>query len=260
MNDIAPRLEIEQFICRSDNYGVLIHDPQSALTASIDAPDAAAVEAALKRRGWTLDFIFTTHHHLDHVEGNEALKAKYGVGIIGPKAEETKIPGIDRTVKDGDEFTFGLFRVKAIATPGHTGGEISYYIPDAKAVFTGDTLFALGCGRLFEGTPLTMFQSLQKLIALPGDTAVYCGHEYTESNARFALTIDPANSALKERAAEIARLRAADRMTLPSSIALEMATNPFLRWHDAGIRSRLGLQDAPDEAVFAEIRKRKDMF
>lgn len=137
---------------------------------------------------------------------------------------------------------------------------MSYYLPDAKAVFTGDTLFALGCGRLFEGTPLTMFQSLQKLVALPGDTAVYCGHEYTESNARFALTIDPANSALKERAAEIVRLRAADRMTLPSSIALEMATNPFLRWHDAGIRSRLGLQDAPDEAVFAEIRKRKDMF
>lgn len=260
MNSIAPRLEIEQFICRSDNYGVLIHDPQSALTASIDAPDAAAIEAALKRRGWTLDFIFTTHHHLDHVEGNEALKAKYGVSIIGPKAEETKIPGIDRTVKDGDEFTFGLFRVKTIATPGHTAGEVSYYLPDAKAVFTGDTLFALGCGRLFEGTPLTMFQSLQKLVALPGDTAVYCGHEYTESNARFALTIDPANSALKERVAEIARLRAADRMTLPSSIALEMATNPFLRWHDAGIRSRLGLQDAPDEAVFAEIRKRKDMF
>ncbi|MFK0685868.1 hydroxyacylglutathione hydrolase [Ochrobactrum sp. BD67] len=260
MNGIASRLEIEQFICRSDNYGVLIHDPQSALTATIDAPDAAAIEAALQRRGWTLDFVFTTHHHLDHVEGNEALKAKYGVSIIGPKAEETKIPGIDRTVQDGDEFTFGLFRVKVIATPGHTAGEVSYYLPEAKAVFTGDTLFALGCGRLFEGTPLTMFQSLQKLIALPGDTAVYCGHEYTESNARFALTIDPANSALKERAAEIARLRAADRMTLPSSIALEMATNPFLRWHDAGIRSRLGLQDAPDEAVFAEIRKRKDMF
>lgn len=150
MNGIAPRLEIEQFICRSDNYGVLIHDPQSALTATIDAPDAAAIEAALQRRGWTLDFVFTTHHHLDHVEGNETLKAKYGVSIIGPKAEETKIPGIDRTVQDGDEFTFGLFRVKAIATPGHTAGEVSYYLPEAKAVFTGDTLFALGCGRLFE--------------------------------------------------------------------------------------------------------------
>ncbi len=260
MHRMKQGLDIEQFICRSDNYGVLIHDPRSALTAAIDAPDAHAIEAALERRGWTLDFIFTTHHHLDHVEGNEALKARFGVSIIGPEAEKAKIPGIDRTVKDGDEFTFGLFKVKVIATPGHTAGEVSYYLPESGVVFTGDTLFALGCGRLFEGTPSTMFQSLRKLIALPGDTAVYCGHEYTEGNARFALTIDPENSALKERAAEIARLRAADRMTLPSSIALEMATNPFLRWHDRAIRARLGLHDAPDEAVFAEIRKRKDMF
>ncbi|NNU59303.1 hydroxyacylglutathione hydrolase [Ochrobactrum soli] len=260
MVEIAHKLEIEQFICRSDNYGVLIHDPVSALTAAIDAPDAYAIEAALERRGWTLDFIFTTHHHLDHVEGNAALKKKFGLSIIGPKDEESKIPGIDRTVHDGEEFTFGLFKVRVISTPGHTAGEISYYIPDAKVVFTGDTLFALGCGRLFEGTPATMFRSLQKLVALPGDTAVYCGHEYTESNARFALTIDPDNSALKERALEIGRLRTADKMTLPSSISLEMATNPFLRWHDSRIRARLGMQDAPDEAVFAEIRKRKDLF
>ncbi|PWL19611.1 hydroxyacylglutathione hydrolase [Falsochrobactrum shanghaiense] len=254
------RLDIEQFICRSDNYGVLIHDPESELTASIDAPDADAIEAALERRGWTLDFIFTTHHHLDHVEGNETLKAKFGISIIGPGEEAAKIPGLDRPVGDGDEFTFGLFQVQVISTPGHTAGEISYYLPDAGVVFTGDTLFALGCGRLFEGNPATMFRSLQKLIALPGETAVYCGHEYTESNARFALSVDPGNSALKERALEIARLRAADRMTLPTTIALEMATNPFLRWHDAGIRARLGLQDAPDEVVFAEIRKRKDLF
>ncbi|SBW14781.1 hydroxyacylglutathione hydrolase, putative [Brucella sp. 10RB9215] len=260
MHRMEQRLEIEQFICRSDNYGVLIHDPESALTATIDAPDAYAIEAALERRGWTLDFIFTTHHHLDHVEGNEPLKAKFGVSIIGPEAEKAKIPGIDRTVKGDDEFTFGLFKVKVISTPGHTAGGISYYLPDAKVVFTGDTLFALGCGRLFEGTPATMFHSLEKLVALPGDTALYCGHEYSQNNARFALTIDPDNSALKERAKEIARLRAHERMTLPSTIALEMATNPFLRWHDRTIRARLGLQDAPDEAVFAEIRKRKDMF
>ncbi len=254
------RLDVEQFICRSDNYGVLIHDPVSALTASIDAPDAAAIEAALARRGWTLDFVFTTHHHLDHVEGNEALKKKFGVTIVAPAAEASKIPGVDRTVKHGDSFTFGLFEVRVIATPGHTAGEVSYYLPEAKMVFTGDTLFALGCGRLFEGTPATMFESLRRLVALPGDTAVYCGHEYTEGNARFALSVDPDNPALKERAAQIARLRAADRMTLPSTIALEMATNPFLRWHDRGVRARLGLSDAPDEAVFAEIRKRKDIF
>lgn len=260
MSPIKAQLDIEQFICRSDNYGVLIHDPESALTAAIDAPDADAIEQALDRRGWTLDFIFTTHHHFDHVEGNEKLKRKFGVSIIGPKDEADKIPGIDRIVEDGDVFTFGLFNVQVISTPGHTAGEISYYLPEAKVVFTGDTLFALGCGRLLEGRPETMFRSLQKLIALPGDTAVYCGHEYSESNARFALTIDPENSALKERATEIARLRAADRMTLPSTIALEMATNPFLRWHDKGIRARLGLQEASDAEVFAEIRKRKDMF
>lgn len=254
------RLDIEQFICRSDNYGVLIHDPESELTASIDAPDANAIEQALQRRGWTLDFIFTTHHHHDHVEGNEALKRKFGVSIIGPKAEESKIPGIDRTVRDGETFTFGLFTVKTIATPGHTAGEVSYYIPEAKTVFTGDTLFALGCGRLFEGTAETIFQSLQKLVALPGDTAIYCGHEYSESNARFALSIDPDNSALKERSESIHRLRAADKMTLPTTIALEMATNPFLRWHDRAIRTRLNMDAASDAAVFAEIRKRKDLF
>lgn len=254
------RLEIEQFICRSDNYGVLIHDPESNLTAAIDAPEERAIIAALDRRGWTLDFVFVTHHHFDHVDANLALKQKMGISIIGPKDEEAKIPGIDRTVSDGDVFTFGQFQVHAIGTPGHSAGEISYYIPDAKLVFTGDTLFALGCGRLFEGTPATMFASLQKLIALPADTAVYCGHEYTESNARFALSVDPDNSALKERADSITHLREADQMTLPSSIALEMATNPFLRWHDARIRANLGMINASDEAVFTEIRKRKDHF
>ena len=254
------RLDIEQFICRSDNYGVLIHDPASNCTAAIDAPDALAIEAALRRRGWTLDFIFTTHHHFDHVDGNLALKEKFGLTIIGPEAEKDKIPGIDRTVRDGDTFPFGQFMVNVIATPGHTAGEVSFHIPDAKVVFTGDTLFALGCGRLFEGTPAMMLESLRRLAALPGDTAVYCGHEYTEGNARFALTIDPENATLRERARDIAQLRANDRMTLPSTIALELATNPFLRWHDRNIRDRLGLVGAADEIVFAEIRKQKDIF
>lgn len=255
-----PRLDIEQFTCRSDNFGVLIHDPESGLTAAIDAPEEAPILAALRRRGWELDFIFTTHHHPDHVEANLPLKQRFGLTIIGPEAEKASIPGIDRTVSDGDRFDFGRFEVQAIATPGHTAGEISYYLPQAKVAFTGDTLFALGCGRLFEGTPATMFRSLSRLIELPGDTSVYCGHEYTESNARFALTIDPENPALKERAKEIARLRGAGRPTLPTTIALEMATNPFLRWHDPRIRVRLGMQDASDEEVFAEIRKRKDHF
>ncbi len=253
-------LQIEQFSARSDNFGVLIHDPEASVTASIDAPDENAILEALKRRGWKLTHIFTTHHHGDHVEANFALKKRFGAEIIGPRDEETKIPGIDRALSHGERFAFGTFEVEAISTPGHTAGEISFHIPAAKVVFTGDTLFSLGCGRLFEGTPATMFKSLQRLTALPGDTEVYCGHEYTESNARFALTVDPENSALKERAKEVTALREAGHPTLPTTILREMATNPFLRWHDPSIRRNLKMEDASDEAVFAEIRKRKDNF
>ena len=253
-------LQIEQFTARSDNFGVLIHDPDADLTASIDAPDENAILTALKRCGWRLTHIFTTHHHGDHVEANLALKQRFGAQIIGPAAERAKIPGIDRDVGHGDRFSFGNFEVEVIATPGHTAGEISYHIPAAQVAFTGDTLFSLGCGRLFEGTAATMFKSLQRLTALPGDTKVYCGHEYTESNARFALTIDPENSALKERAREVAKLREEGIPTLPTTILREMATNPFLRAHDPMIRRNLGMESASDEDVFAEIRKRKDNF
>ncbi|MCO4317751.1 hydroxyacylglutathione hydrolase [Phyllobacterium sp. 21LDTY02-6] len=253
-------LQIEQFPARTDNYGVLVHDPAAGLTAAIDAPEEQAILAALKRRGWKLTHILTTHHHNDHVEANLALKQRFGIEIIGPEAEKASIPGIDRTVKDGDQFKFGNYDVKVISTPGHTAGEVSYFLPEAKVVFAGDTLFSLGCGRLFEGTPATMFRSLQKLVALPVETTVYCGHEYTESNARFALAIDPDNSALKERAREVQVLREAGLPTLPTTIMREMATNPFLRWHDPAIRRNLKLEHASDEAVFTEIRKRKDNF
>lgn len=252
------RLEIEQFYCREDNFGVLIHDPETGLTASIDAPEELAIRSALARRGWKLDYIFTTHHHFDHVDANEALKRTYGAKITGPSAE--KIPGADRGVKDGDTFQFGSFEVQVIATPGHTAGEVSYYLPQAKVVFTGDTLFALGCGRLFEGTPADMYASLQKLALLPVDVKVYCGHEYTLSNLRFALDVDGTNPALKERGREIERLRAEGLPTLPTSIGLEMATNPFLRTHDGAIAKRLGMEDASELQIFAELRKRKDHF
>ena len=253
-------LEIEQFICRSDNIGVLIHDPVNNLTAAIDAPEEAPILAALERRGWMLDYIFTTHHHYDHVEANFALKQKYGLKIYGPRAESDKIPEIDVTLNDGDNFRFGQFEVQVLSTPGHTKGEISYYIPQSKVAFTGDTLFSLGCGRLLEGTPQQMFRSLKVLSALPADTAIYCGHEYSASNARFALTIDPDNEALQQRAAEITRLRANDQLTLPTSIARELATNPFLRASDRQIRARLSLTDASDEQVFTRIRALKDNF
>ncbi|MDQ0996974.1 hydroxyacylglutathione hydrolase [Phyllobacterium ifriqiyense] len=253
-------LQIEQFNARSDNFGVLIHDPETNLTASIDAPEEQPILDALKRRGWKLTHILTTHHHNDHIEANLALKKRFGVEIVGPEAEKSQIPGIDRTLSHGDHFQFGSFEIEVISTPGHTNGEISFFIPAAKVLFAGDTLFSLGCGRLLEGTPATMFESLQKLVALPGDTQVYCGHEYSESNARFALSIDPDNSALKERAREITALRAAGQPTLPTTILREMATNPFLRWHDPVIRKNLKMENASDEAVFTEIRKRKDHF
>lgn len=253
-------LEIEQFICRSDNIGVLIHDPVNNLTAAIDAPEEAPILAALQRRGWKLDYIFTTHHHFDHVEANFALKQKFGLIIYGSHSEADKIPEIDVTLNDGDSFQFGQFEVQVLSTPGHTKGEISYYIPQSKVVFTGDTLFSLGCGRLLEGTAQQMFKSLRVLTALPADTAIYCGHEYSASNARFALTIDPDNEALQQRTAEITRLRANDQLTLPTSMAQELATNPFLRASDAQIRAHLSMTDASDEQVFTRIRALKDNF
>lgn len=253
-------LQIECFPCRSDNYGVLLHDPETLLTASIDAPEEAAIVAAAERRGWTLSHIFTTHHHGDHVEGNLALKERYGLAIIGPAAEARKIPGIDRTVADGSSFLFGNNTVRVIETPGHTAGHVCYHLPDAKLLFAADTLFALGCGRLFERPASDMWASLQKLAALPDETVVYFGHEYTASNARFALTIDPENIRLRNRAAEIEALRSEGRFTCPTTIGLEKETNPFLRAGDPSIRTLLGMSDASNEEVFAEIRRRKDSF
>ena len=253
-------LQIDQFMCRSDNFGVLVHDPKSGETALIDAPEEAAILAAIERTGWKPTHILTTHHHGDHVEANLALKQRFGLTIVGPAAESAKIPGIDRTVADGDTFAFGGETVRVIATPGHTLGHVTYYLPKAGVAFAGDTLFALGCGRLFEANAPVMYDSLKKLAALPLETKVYCGHEYTLSNARFALSVDPTNSALKERAARIEAQRARGEATLPTTIGDELATNPFLRWHDPVIRRNLGMEGAADADVFGEIRKRKDVF
>lgn len=254
---MAP-LEIELFSCRSDNFGVLLHDPETGATASIDAPEEKPILDALSRRGWTLSHIFTTHHHGDHVEANLALKQRFGATIIGP-ARET-VPGIDRKVDGGDAFDFAGRRVEVIATPGHTLGHICFHLPEEKLLFAADTLFALGCGRLFEGTPADMWASLSKLAALPDDTTVYFGHEYTLSNVRFAKTVDPENAALAKRIAEIEALRAKGGFTAPTTIGLEKATNPFLRAADPAIRRHLGMERASDAEVFAEIRKRKDRF
>jgi hydroxyacylglutathione hydrolase len=253
-------LEIYQFPCLSDNYGVLIHDAGAGLTASIDAPEAGKVKAALAEKGWRLTHILATHHHADHTGGNAALKAETGCTVIGPRGEAAKIPGIDTKVGDGDEFAFGSHQVRVLETPGHTAGQVNYFIPSAKVAFCGDTLFAIGCGRIIEGTPRMMWSSLQKLMALPADTAVYCGHEYTQANATFALTIEPENAALQKRAKEVDGLRAAGKPTLPTSIGLELETNPFLRPHVAAIQKRLGMEGRPEWEIFAEIRDRKNKF
>ena len=253
-------LLIEQFLCRTDNFGVLIHDLGSGLTASIDAPEEAPIVAKLKEKGWRLDQILVTHHHLDHIEGIPALKAAFGCAVIGPAGEAEKIPGIDKTVAGGDPFMFGSVPVTVLDTPGHTLGHITYFLPSAGVGFAGDTLFAVGCGRVIEGTMEMMWASLEKLMALPDDTAIYCGHEYTDANIRFALTVEPDNADLVARATEVKQLRAANRATLPTTMAREKQTNPFLRAAEPGIRARLGMEAAAPAAVFGELRRRKDSF
>lgn len=253
-------LEIEVFSCRSDNFGVLLHDSETGVTISIDAPEEAPIIAALARRGWNLTHILTTHHHTDHVEANLALKEKYGCEIHGPYDEAVAIPGLDKSAADGDEFSLAGRRVEVIGTPGHTSGHICYYFPDDALLFAADTLFAMGCGRLFERPAADMWHSFQKLMALPDNTKVYFGHEYTVSNARFAVTVDPDNAALTQRAQEVEEMRNRGEFTIPTTIGLEKQTNPYMRVADAGIRARLNLAAATDAEVFAEIRSRKDQF
>jgi hydroxyacylglutathione hydrolase len=253
-------LEVHQIPCLKDNYGYLVHDPDSGLTASIDTPDAAAIERALTERGWRLDYILNTHHHFDHAGGNLALKKKTGCVIVGSRNDAARIPGIDVRVGEGDTFDLGRHRARILETPGHTVGHICYVFDDDRAAFVGDTLFSLGCGRLFEGTPQQMWGSLQKLRGLPDDMRVYCAHEYTESNGRFAATMEPGNAELAARMREVAALRAAGRPTVPSTIGVEKATNPFLRPESAELRVTLELPGAADADVLGETRRRKDRF
>jgi len=253
-------LEIFQFPCLSDNYGVLLHDRKTLATASIDAPEAAAVSAALDEKGWSLSHILTTHHHHDHTGGNLELKQKTNCTIVGPKAEAGKIPGIDVQLAEGDTYDFGSRTVQVFETPGHTLGQINYWFEDDNLLFSGDTLFSLGCGRVFEGTLDQMWSSLQKLMGLPGGTVIYSGHEYTLANAAFALSIEPGNAALRARAELIKEMCAHNEPTVPTTLQLELETNPFLRPDSAEIQETLGMVGADLAQVFAEIRKRKDRF
>ena len=253
---MAP-LDVHQFSCLDDNFGVLIHDPGTGATASIDAPEAAPILAALGEKGWALSHILVTHKHADHTQAVTALRAETGCFVVGP-GEATAAASLDLTVGEGDSFDFSGHVAKVFATPGHTLGHIVYWLERDEVLFAGDTLFSLGCGRVFEGSFDQMWSSLDRLRQLPPETRVYCGHEYTQSNARFALTVEPGNAALQARAAEVARLREEGRATLPTTIGAELQTNPFLRPESREIQSKTGTSGRSPAEVFAAVRKAKD--
>lgn len=255
-----PRLEVHQIPVLSDNYVYLAHDPDSGACAVIDPAVVRPVLDALDAKGWTLTHILNTHHHDDHVGGNMEIKAATGCTIVGPRADRGRIPGIEVEVGDGDTYDLGSQTARVYDVPGHTRGHIAYWFEDSDVLFCGDTIFALGCGRLFEGTPEQMWTSLTKLRALPDATRVYCAHEYTRANADFAITVDPDNAALKERFDEVVRRRRDGQPTVPSTLGEEKATNPFLRADAPSLQASLGMAGAEPVAVFAEVRQRKDVF
>ncbi len=252
-------IQVHQFLCLSDNFGYLVHDVATGATASIDAPDGARVLAALTEKSWTLTDILVTHHHPDHVQGIAALKERFPKArVTGPKKESARIAGLEREVVEDDVVKVGASAARVIETPGHTAGHIVYYFADDDVLFSGDTLFSLGCGRVFETPMGVMYDSLCKLAALPPETQIYCGHEYTVSNAKFALAIEPQNAILVERARQADALRAESRFTIPTTLALELAANPFLRAEEPDVQNAVGLPNGDQTAVFAELRERKN--
>ncbi len=253
-------LELVTIPCLADNYAFLLHSTETGETALIDIPESAPISKALADRGWTLTEVWITHHHYDHIDGLADLDEAANAAVTGAAADAHRLPPLNRQVGDGDTFDFAGHRVQIFDVSGHTVGHIAFYVPDAKAVFTADSLMAMGCGRLFEGTAAQMWDSLSKLAALPGDTFVCSGHEYTAANARFAETVDPDNPALTARIGDITDLRAAGEPTVPSLLSMELATNPFLRAVNPGVKAHLGMAGATDAEAFAEIRKRKDEF
>jgi hydroxyacylglutathione hydrolase len=253
-------LKIIQIPVLTDNYIYLLHDTESGTTAVVDPALSQPVLDELKRQGWRLDWILNTHHHPDHVGGNLELKAQTGCKVIAANSDKDRIPGVDKGVDNGDVIKIGQYAAKVLATPGHTSGHIVYYFADAAALFCGDTLFAMGCGRLFEGSAEQMWQSLQKIKALPSDTRIYCAHEYTQANGRFALTVEPENQALQQRMLEVNELRTENRSAVPSILQQELDTNPFLREDSLALQRQINRKGGTPVSVFAEIRRLKDHF
>lgn len=252
--------QIEIFPARDDNFGYLVHDKRSGKTAAIDAPDEAAIRAALEKTEWTLTDIFITHHHTDHVEAILPLKADGDITVTGPKKEADKIEGLDVLVEGGDVVELGGTKFKIYDTPGHTLGHISYHDVSNGHLFCGDALFSVGCGRMFEGQPRPMWEGLAALRTLHDDTLIYCGHEYTRANAAFALSIDPENHELRDRAAEVELQLVGGQFTVPTRMGVEKKINPFLRADDPAMAILMGMQGSSPAEVFAAIRKDKDDF
>ncbi|THH36972.1 hydroxyacylglutathione hydrolase [Aliishimia ponticola] len=253
-------LEIVTIPCLEDNYAFLAHDPATGSTSLIDVPEAAPILAALRSRDWTLDQILITHHHWDHIAGLDDVLKVHKAKVVGARADMGRLPPLGQMVEEGDTVTIGDERGTVIDVSGHTVGHVAFHFPDSHAVFTADSLMALGCGRVFEGTKPQMWESLCKLAALPPETMIYSGHEYTEANAKFALSIDPDNAALQKRAATISELRSREEPTVPSLLSEELETNPFLRADVPALAENIGFKGAPAVDVFTEIRTRKDNF
>lgn len=253
-------LEILTIPCLSDNYAFLLRDQATGTVALVDAPEAGPIQAVLHDKGWNLDIILLTHHHYDHVDGVPDLVAEYNPKIVGAKADANRLPPLDIALSEGDAVSVGDTVGEIFDVSGHTINHIAFHFPTAKAVFTADSLMAAGCGRLFEGSPSMMWESLSKLAALPSDTMVYSGHEYTTGNVDFALTIEPDNHCLKVRKIEVSVLRSKGTPTVPSLLATELSSNPFLRAHLPEVKAAVNMPNASDAEVFAEIRGRKDKF
>ncbi|MEO1364695.1 MAG: hydroxyacylglutathione hydrolase [Pseudomonadota bacterium] len=253
-------LQIATIPCLQDNYAFLAHDTATGATGLIDAPEAAPIMDFLEETGWILSDVFLTHHHGDHVQGLAEILARFPARVTGAAADRHRLPALDMTVQEGDRVEIGAIDGRVIDVSGHTQGHIAFHFPDAKAAFTADSLMALGCGRVFEGTMPQMHESLQKLAALPPDTLIFSGHEYTAANAKFALTIDPENPDLISRVQSVEAATAEGEPTVPSTLAEELATNPFLRADDPAIQAHLGMDGADPVDVFVEIRTRKNNF
>ncbi len=253
-------LELVTIPCLADNYAYLLHDAASGHTTLVDAPEATPILNALAARGWRLDQILLTHHHSDHIQGVPEIVAATGAVVLGARADAHRLPPLTRAMAEGDSVLIGSEKAHVLDVSGHTLGHIAFHLPQSSLAFTADSLMAGGCGRLFEGSPALMWQSLSKLAALPGETLICSGHEYTTTNLRFAATIEPENPALQARTAKVAKARAEGRPTVPSRLSGELATNPFLRARLPHVKALIGRPDASDAEAFAEIRARRDKF